>query len=311
MVSRILVVDDSSVDRSLVAGLLRNNPNYDIELAENGREALELVDTAAPDLVVTDLVMPEIDGLELVRLMRRRYPQIPVILMTAFGNESVAVEALQAGAAHYVPKARQAERLLETVERVLDRAVSDQRRERLVHCVLEHQTRFVLDNDPALIRALADQVQEMMASVHFADVGERIRVVEALEEALLNAMYHGNLEISERELATARAELDGGRLTALVKERRSQPRFRDRKILVVASVSETQVKFVIRDEGRGFSVRSVTGADPASSFDGGKRRGLTLIQIVMDDVTFNESGNEMTMRKRCERQSKMEPSTSP
>ena len=109
MAVNILVVDDSLVERVLVEGLLRKDPTYQVQLAANGRVALEVLEKESPDLVVTDLVMPEMDGLELVRTMRNRYPTIPVILMTAYGDESTAVEALESGAASYVPKAQKAE----------------------------------------------------------------------------------------------------------------------------------------------------------------------------------------------------------
>jgi CheY-like chemotaxis protein len=298
MKTTILVVDDSEVERRLVAGLLGKIEEYQVELAESGQQALRRLSTSPHDVVVTDLVMPEMNGLELLRTMRHKHPSIPVILLTAYGNETIAVEALQSGAASYVPKSRQAERLTEAVDRVLKHAAADRRRHRLARSVLEFNWRLALDNDPALIRALVDQVQEMMAGIGFADVGERIRIGEALEEALLNAMYHGNLEISEQELADARAELDGRKLAALIDLRRRQPEYSQRKILVVVKIDTTEVRFVIRDEGAGFSVPWVAEIDPVKAFDRGERRGLTLIQSMMDEVTFNAVGNELTMCKR-------------
>ena len=72
--------------------------------AENGREALTRLQEQAPDLVLTDLHMPEMDGLELVVEVRKSCPLVPIILMTAFGSEEIAIQALQKGAASYVPK---------------------------------------------------------------------------------------------------------------------------------------------------------------------------------------------------------------
>jgi CheY-like chemotaxis protein len=295
----ILVVDDSRVDRHLVVGLLRKTKKYHIEMAENGRQALARLAEEPHDLVVTDLVMPEMDGLELLRAIRLKHPTIPVILLTACGNESIAVEAMQSGAASYVPKARQAECLTETVSRVLDRAAADRRRDRLARGMLHCEWRLELENDPALIRELVDQAQTTMAGINFADVGERIRVGEALEEALLNAMYHGNLEIGEQELAETRAALDDRKLAALVDLRRRQQPYSERKTLVVLSFEATEVRFVIRDEGAGFSVTWVSEIDPVKAFDRGHRRGLTLIQSIMDEVTFNSTGNELAMSKRA------------
>ena len=70
----------------------------------DGREALAAIQRDPPDLVLTDLQMPEMNGLELVVAIRTTYPAIPVILMTAHGSEEIAMEALQKGAASFVPK---------------------------------------------------------------------------------------------------------------------------------------------------------------------------------------------------------------
>ncbi len=297
MATSILVVDDSQLERVLVEGLLRKNPDYQVRLAANGWEALEAMAANAPDLVVTDLVMPEMDGLELVRSVRSRFPRIPVILMTAYGDESTAVEALEAGAASYVPKAQKAERLMSAVERVAEYAVANRSREQLDRCMLEYHCRFALENDRRLIRALVTQIQHVMASMEFGDTVDRIRVSEAFEEALLNAMYHGNLEINKQELAKVRAELDDRLLDRLIEQRCTESRIRDRRILVVAHVLKNEVRFVIRDEGRGFNRAYAVGDSTSERFVTGQCRGMTLMHSFMDEVSFNTAGNELVMRK--------------
>ena len=117
----------------------------------DGTDALSKIATSPPGLIVTDLVMPEMDGLELLRIVRRLHPEIPVILITAYGDESTAVEALEAGAASYVPKVQKAERLMVTVDRVLERAEADRGTKRLAESMLEYHCRFALENDPARI----------------------------------------------------------------------------------------------------------------------------------------------------------------
>ena len=100
----ILIVDDSEVDLRITTGLLETNQDYEFRVATNGTEALVRIDSELPDIVLTDLMIPEMDGLELVSKLREEYPLIPVILMTGMGNEEIAAEALQRGAASYVPK---------------------------------------------------------------------------------------------------------------------------------------------------------------------------------------------------------------
>src|SRR5688572_6531925 len=100
---KVLVVDDAAVDRKLVGGLLKA-PNLTIEFAADGMEALAKIEVERPAIVVTDLVMPGMNGLELVGKIVAQYPALPVILMTGKGSEEIAVKALQAGASSYVPK---------------------------------------------------------------------------------------------------------------------------------------------------------------------------------------------------------------
>jgi CheY-like chemotaxis protein len=297
MATNILVVDDSLVERVLVEGLLRKDPTYQIQLAANGQVALEVIEKNAPDLVVTDLVMPEMDGLELVRVIRHRYPAIPVILMTAYGDESTAVEALESGAASYVPKAQKAERLIASVERVTEYAAINWNREQLARRMLEYHCRFSLENDRRLIRAMVAGIQQVMAGMEFGDAVERIRVSEALEEALLNAMYHGNLEIGRKELAAVRSELDDHMLDRLIEERCKDPKISDRRILTVAHITKEEARFVIRDEGRGFDPKNVGSESTSDRFASGHDRGMILIRSLMDEVRFNKTGNELVIRK--------------
>ena len=92
--TNILVVDDSATDRRVAGGLLQRRAGWNIQFAVDGREALGLIADETPDVVLTDLQMPEMNGLELVEAMRQHHPLVPVILMTAQGSESIAAEAL-------------------------------------------------------------------------------------------------------------------------------------------------------------------------------------------------------------------------
>jgi len=114
----ILVVDDSAIDRTRVVGLLKKNSDLSIVLATNGKEALEAIEDHIPDIVFTDLQMPEMDGLELVAEIKKNYRLIPVILLTGAGSEEIAVKALEVGAASYVPKSRMVKDLVDTVRQV-------------------------------------------------------------------------------------------------------------------------------------------------------------------------------------------------
>src|SRR5688500_1381454 len=114
----VLVADDSKVDQRLAASLLER-AGWTVVTAAAGREAFELLSARRPAAGVTDLQMPHMDGLALVEAIRGARPGLPVILMTAFGSEDIAAEALRRGAASYVPKRNLARDLADALRRVL------------------------------------------------------------------------------------------------------------------------------------------------------------------------------------------------
>src|SRR6516225_7826949 len=99
----VLVVDDAAIDRRMTGAIIEQNLGWRVTYAEDGAVALAAMERETPRVVLTDLRMPGMDGLELVAAVCRRYPFVPVVLMTAFGNEEIAIQALREGAASYVP----------------------------------------------------------------------------------------------------------------------------------------------------------------------------------------------------------------
>ncbi|MBX3414332.1 MAG: response regulator [Pirellulales bacterium] len=298
--TKVLVVDDAPVDRRLAGGILEKHGQLTISYAANGREALASIEAELPDAVVTDLQMPEMNGLELTETVRRRFPLLPVILMTAHGSEDIAVQALERGAASYVPKSNLARDLLDTVENVLAMARADRRHDRLMECVAQAETVFVLDNDAALIPPLVDYLQEHVMRMRLCDETGRIRVGVALEEALLNALYHGNLELSTEELRDASSGLLQPEGDDLVAARRQTAPYKDRRLHVTAKISHERAEYTIRDEGPGFAASTIPDPSDPVSLERESGRGLILMRTFMDEVRFNHKGNEVTLVKERE-----------
>jgi CheY-like chemotaxis protein len=289
LVNDVLIVDDSAVDRQLAGRLIEKQSHLSVGHAADGQEALSRIREQLPDIVVTDLLMPGMDGLELVRVLRDEYPQLPVVLMTGHGSETVATEALRLGAASYVPKCRLAQDLVPTLQNVLDRARTGGRPERLAESLVYCDTGYVLDNDPDLTTSLVEHVQQCLVRISFCDATAALQLGSALGAALENAIFHGNFELA--------SELTPADCTALSRERRGQTPYCARRIHVRVRFSPDEALFVIRDEGRGFDHASHTAAKQAEHI-GERDRGLTLMHTFMDSVTFNEAGNEVTLVKR-------------
>jgi anti-sigma regulatory factor (Ser/Thr protein kinase) len=143
-------------------------------------------------------------------------------------------------------------------------------------------------------------LQQIISRMKLCDATGRIRVGIALEEALLNALYHGNLELSSDELREYRANLlSSGRPSALAERRRQAP-YASRRITVQATISPQQARFVVTDQGKGFDPASVPDCTDPANLERDSGRGLLLMRTFMDEVAFNEKGNEVTMVKRAD-----------
>jgi putative nucleotidyltransferase with HDIG domain len=117
--ARILVVDDESHVRTMVGSTLERNGHV-IKLASSGREALEALSKETFDLVLTDIVMQDVNGITLLERVHAQHPNMPVVMVTAIHDISVAIEAMRRGAYDYLLKPFEREHLLSTVNRALD-----------------------------------------------------------------------------------------------------------------------------------------------------------------------------------------------
>lgn len=115
---KILVIDSARPARDVIATILREL-NYEVTVACDGREGAQRIDEWHPDLVVTDLERPLVNGLAVLRHVREKQPRIPVLILTAGSEESAAREANLLGATGYVVKPLDLDRLIERVSAAL------------------------------------------------------------------------------------------------------------------------------------------------------------------------------------------------
>lgn len=171
---KVAIADDHSLVRQ---GLRRYLETADgIEVvgeASNGLELLDLLATTSPNIALVDIRMPEMDGLEAAREIRDRYPDINIIMLSAYDDRQFVVEAVRAGARGYVLKARDAEHLIQTVRLVAD-------------------GNMVID--PQLVVALAEELSVAKERDRKADT-LTAREIEVLQ---LLAFGHTNKNIAEK-----------------------------------------------------------------------------------------------------------------
>ncbi len=288
--ANILVVDDSAADREL-AGHLLEDRDWTVFYAEDGKKALAEMQAHSLDLVLTDLVMPELDGLGLVEQAKVDHPGVPVVLMTARGSEEIAVRALERGAASYVQKKLLVRDLGEAITRILDASKEHKSYKRLLGRL--RAASFVLENDLDLLSALVSYLTQVLRDSEMFNEADCHRIATALDEALSNACCHGNLEVRSDV-----REHDPRTHRALVNQRRNVAPYRDRRIQVHTNLTRGEARFVIKDDGRGFDHGAIPDPTRPENLERPTGRGVLLMWSFMDDVHYNKAGNAVTLLKR-------------
>ena len=175
---RVLICDDQTVVREGLAAILGTDPEIEVAgLASNGREALDLVQEAQPDVVLMDLKMPVMNGVQTTQHLRRAYPEVNVLVLTTYADDQWVLDAVRAGAAGYLLK--------------------DTRRDALIDAIkgtVEGRTYL----DPAIAGKLTQHVASGVAPPRHAEP-QLDPFTEREQEVLdLLAQGHSNPEIADR-----------------------------------------------------------------------------------------------------------------
>ena len=119
MANGILIVDDATFMRMMIKDVLVKNGFTIAGEAENGAKAVDKYKELNPDLVIMDITMPEVDGIQAVREIKKIDPSAKIIMCSAMGQQAMVIEAIQAGAKDFIVKPFQADRVIEAVKKVL------------------------------------------------------------------------------------------------------------------------------------------------------------------------------------------------
>ncbi|TVP99915.1 MAG: response regulator [Planctomycetaceae bacterium] len=291
---KVLVIDDDPNLRSQMRTLLQAD-GFEVTTVASGLEALETVDGMMPDLVVSDVHMPAMNGVDLVVELKKRFPVMPIILTTGAPGDEIAAEGLRLGAATYVPKRELDEVLCETVHQVLELVKADQiAASDPAASLIRTELHFRIGTNESLVPRLISRMEQAAVELRFCDEMQWMQVAMALDEAIVNAIFHGNLEVS-----TDLRQIDDGKpFFDLVQIRKSRSPYRERQVDISMVATPDEATFVIRDEGHGFDVNSIPDPTDPANLEKAGGRGLLLIHSFMDEVRHNAKGNEITIVKR-------------
>lgn len=263
---RVLVVDDEPMVLDVLTRYLKRQ-GLEIMAAEDGQEALRLFSQGPCDLVISDLRMPGMDGLQLLHAIKGLNPRVPFIFISGFGDIPTVVEALKAGAENFLTKPLELDLLAKVVAQSLSLATT------LAPSMLQlarmrQITQLEVPSRFEFIRELISQITQSAICVGYAqhDLDNNLKL--ALVEALTNAMEHGN-------------RWDENRLVRLE-----------------ADLTSDCLKVTIEDQGPGFDACSLPDPTCGEQLLSERGRGVFLMRAIMDEVIYNPAGNRLTLVKR-------------
>jgi len=299
MFDNILIVEDLDDNRFFLKSVLEKG-RYSVSEAKNGKTALNLFQKTSCDLVFTDIRMPEMDGLTLLRHIKRISPQTPVIIVSAYRDANNVIEALRSGACDYITKPYEEDEITASIARV-SRLLEDDTNEAFFKNSLTNESRrYVFTNDPGQTNAMARFLCRDLEKVGLHAEKQLLQV--SLIEAINNAIFHGNLEISSRIKDEKNADSFAA-FIRLAKQRVEITPYRERKLTVEYSLDEERVAFTLTDDGCGFDYRSLPDPTNPDNFHNPSGRGLLMIRTFCDEVFWNETGNRISLIKYREQKS--------
>jgi CheY-like chemotaxis protein/anti-sigma regulatory factor (Ser/Thr protein kinase) len=259
------VVDDEELLRDMLVRSL-SRLGYEALSAQDGEQALDMFKAQAFDLVLSDVRMPGMDGLALLRVIKEINPRMPVIMISGESDTAMVVAALKAGAENFIAKPLEINTLAQVIDQALARRCLAGSGGRGVPPARQ-STAFSVPSQSEYICDLIEEIGTSAMAVGYAYEGLDNNLKMAIFEALTNAMEHGNGWDADK-LVTVEVEIDKKRLWISIK-----------------------------DEGQGFDESCL--ADPTSEecLLSERGRGVFLMKAIMDEVMFNQPGNEVSMAK--------------
>jgi CheY-like chemotaxis protein len=258
----ILVVDDEADVRETLSEMI-GGLGYQVMAAENGAEALERIKTEKVDLVITDLSMPKMNGLELIVHAKRINPHIPIAVISAFGNVENTTFALTRGAFNFISKPfkiSQVKELIRKGKRLRELALGTYALMEWVHS----RTEMAFPSQPKLF---SSAILFAIKECQWRGIEDETRlenVAICLEELLSNAFVHGSRKDEKKQI----------------------------KVKMVFDAEKFVVS--VKDEGDGFDGQNYLEKIRQEHESIPEKRGLFIVDFLMDELQFNKKGNEVT-----------------
>ena len=261
----VLVVDDDQDVLSTLAEILTELRLHPIT-AENGLDALDVLKTRSIDLMITDLMMPRMNGFELILRTRQLNVNIPIAVISGHGEVRNVVNALSQGAYNFITKPF----TIREIENIVKRGLRLREFSLGTHRLLEgirNSTEMSIPSYPHLLPSVGLYIVRECQWRGIEDETFLSNISICVDELLNNALMHGN-------------DLD-----------------ETKKIFVTMAFDQEKVTVSIEDQGEGFDYKKIVSEFTDNADTLPAQRGLFIVHYLMDEMFFSDKGNKVTMVK--------------
>ena len=269
---------------------------HSVICAKDGEEALKIFLKEEIEGIFCALTLPKLGGLELLKEVKSSNSRRPFVMLCPHSDTKNALNALQLGACDYLIKKIKPLEL----QRTLDRVVSLHEGFHFSAYALDHllqETRTLeIGNDFEGVNRIIAFMTQDLPSYGILIQEQLFRMNMLLKEAIENAIFHGNLELNS-EMRRKNPQL----FYKTASQKRNMDPYKNRKLILQYDISRNSAKYVVRDEGKGFAHGDLLDPVDPDNLLRIVGRGLIMIMNFMDEVFWNDRGNEITMvryRKR-------------
>ncbi len=290
----VLIVDDSATSRTALESYLHHY-DYSVFQVDNGRKAIEFLENHKDvDLMLTDIYMDEMSGIEMLKICQKSFPQLPVICITGQSSEELVIDALRFGASDYLIKPFNEQQLLKVIRRIEELQSEQHSISQLNKLVTEVKLNFSFTSEEFSADTMQKIIQCNLRNYSNLSQKDILNLLMALEESLLNAHEHGNLELNSE---WKEEYIDNGSQTKfdyMKQQRLKDPKYAKRKIIIEVIINKKQIQFRIADGGRGYKTKTIPSPDEIKPYG----MGLTIINNLMDEIHFNKKGSCIMLTKK-------------
>lgn len=258
----ILIIDDEEKIRSVLSKIVEQLDLIPIT-AQDGLDALNLLKSEKVDLIITDLKMPHMDGLTFIVKSREINPRIPIAVISGYGDIKNATFALNRGAFNFITKPF----TIKEVENIIRKGLRLRELSLGTDKLLQNVTNRTEISIPSYPHLLPSAIFYIMKECQWRGIdNENVlnNISVCTDEILTNALIHGNGGNSEK------------------------------KISISLNFDAEKFTLVVKDEGKGFDARKFSAQLKGNPSDIPAKRGLFIVEYLMDEISFNDKGNEIT-----------------